>query len=568
MAADNREELAQLRRELERISGRLEELAIQASMDAVPSPPLEAPLSSPPRRPLARPGLEARIGSEWLNRIGIVAVLFGVAYFLKFAFESDWIGAGGRVLIGLFAGISVMLWSERFRRHGSPAFSHSLKAIGLGVLYLSLWASFQLYRLVPGAAAFGGMALITGSTLVLALMQDAQVLAGMALLGGMLTPALVSTGENHEVFLFSYLALLSGAAVYLCIRQGWNYLVIGGFLGTLGYYAEWSSSFYSADAFAITLFFVLLFYGIFLAPPVLVAGELPERGGAGALNLMIALLLTNAAAGFFEVYTLFDAPAHRDLLPWVVLAIAAVYLVLSRSSQVAVLRQLHVAVALGLITVAVPLKFHVHFITLGWLVESAVVLYIAARSRSMVLQIGGLAALALAIAKLIGLDEFHPDVAFWNMRVLLFAISIAITALVAHYAREDHQDALWQASAVVVTALALFGFDRELSLAILPFPGTKDQDWHGTEIALNFARSATWLAYGVAAMALGFFKRTAFYRYLALALLAVTTCKVFLYDIEQLNQGYRVISFIALGVILLAVSCAYQRDWLKLGSKQ
>ena len=570
MAADNHEELAQLRRELERIRARLEELADNAAVAETAASPRPAPA----RRFVARPGLEARIGSEWLNRIGIVAVLFGVAYFLKFAFESDWIDASGRIVIGLLAGVAVMLWSERFRRHGSPAFSHSLKAVGLGVLYLSLWASFQLYHLVPAGVAFGAMAVVTASTLVLALLQNAQVLAGMALLGGMLTPGLVSTGENHEVFLFSYLALLSGAAVYLCVARAWNYLAIGALLGTVGYYVDWSLTFYRADAFAITLFFVLLFYAIFLAPPVFVAGEVSQREGASALNMAsalnitTALLLANAAASFFEIYALLDVPAHRELLPWIVLAMAVVYLALSRWIRVETLRLLHVAVALGLITVAVPLKFHTHFITLGWLVESAAVLYIAARSRGTVLRMGGLVALALAITRLIALDKFHPDVAFWNMRVLLFAIAIAITAVVAHHARKHNQEALWKVSAVVVTALALLGLDRELSLAILPFPGTKNPDWHGATIALNFARSATWLAYGAAAMALGFFQRIAFYRYVALALLAVTIGKVFLYDIEQLNQGYRVISFIALGVILLAVSYAYQRDWLRLSSKQ
>ncbi|HEV7675145.1 MAG TPA: DUF2339 domain-containing protein, partial [Candidatus Angelobacter sp.] len=84
--------------------------------------------------------LEGTIGKLWLNRIGIVAILIGVAYFLKYAFDSGWIGAQGRVAIGLIAGIAVVVWSESFRRKGSVAFSYSLKAVGIGILYLSLWA--------------------------------------------------------------------------------------------------------------------------------------------------------------------------------------------------------------------------------------------------------------------------------------------------------------------------------------------------------------------------------------------------------------------------------------------
>ena len=61
------------------------------------------------------PDLESRIGSHWLNRIGITAVLIGVSYFLKFAFDNNWIGPAGRVAIGLLAGIAIVVWSERFR---------------------------------------------------------------------------------------------------------------------------------------------------------------------------------------------------------------------------------------------------------------------------------------------------------------------------------------------------------------------------------------------------------------------------------------------------------------------
>ena len=68
-------------------------------------------------------------------------------------------------------------------------------------------------------------------------------------------------------------------------------------------------------------------------------------------------------------------------------------------------------------------------------------------------------------------------------------------------------------------------------------------------------------------MALGFWKRSAFLRWQALILIAVTIGKVFIYDLSELDRGYRIVSFIVLGVILLAISFAYQRDWLKLSNK-
>src|SRR6202012_4868611 len=118
--------------------------------------------------------LESRIGSQWFNRIGILAVLIAAAWFLKLAIDNHWIGPRGRVLIGLLAGVGLIAWSERFRTRGYAAFSWSLKAIGSGVLYLSLWAAFSLYHLIPAAAAFAAMIVVTAFNGFMSWSQDSQ----------------------------------------------------------------------------------------------------------------------------------------------------------------------------------------------------------------------------------------------------------------------------------------------------------------------------------------------------------------------------------------------------------
>jgi uncharacterized membrane protein len=146
--------------------------------------------------------LESLIGSHWLNRIGIIAVLVGVSLFLRYAFESKWVGPVGRVSLGLLAGIAVIIWSEWFRVHAYPIFSFSLKALGLGMLYLSLWASFQVYDQISWVVAFLAMITVTASTIAMALWQEAEILALFALVGGFATPLLLYTGENRELSLF------------------------------------------------------------------------------------------------------------------------------------------------------------------------------------------------------------------------------------------------------------------------------------------------------------------------------------------------------------------------------
>src|SRR5260370_33910830 len=89
----------------------------------VPGPLPHLPVSSRAGSTRVDADLEKKIGQYWLNRIGIVAVLIGVSYFLKYAFETNWIGPGGRIVIGLLAGIGGGVWGDCFRARVSAAFS-------------------------------------------------------------------------------------------------------------------------------------------------------------------------------------------------------------------------------------------------------------------------------------------------------------------------------------------------------------------------------------------------------------------------------------------------------------
>jgi uncharacterized membrane protein len=145
--------------------------------------------------------------------------------------DNHWIGQLGRVLIGLVAGAGFIVWSERFRTKGYPAFSYSLKAVGSGILYLSLWAAFSIYHLMPAGVAFAAMILVTAFNGFMAWSQDAELLALYAIVGGLSTPLLVSTGGNHEVALFSYLLVLDVAVLVLVALRPWSRLLFGAFTG-------------------------------------------------------------------------------------------------------------------------------------------------------------------------------------------------------------------------------------------------------------------------------------------------------------------------------------------------
>jgi uncharacterized membrane protein len=114
-----------------------------------------------------------------------------------------------------------------------------------------------------------------------------------------------------------------------------------------------------------------------------------------------------------------------------------------------------------------------------------------------------------------------------------------------------------------VAGATLVGFNL---LAILTVEREIGALWTRSDANLqrSLAISGFLMAYAAALLAAGFWRRSAFVRWQGLILLLFTIAKVFLYDISGLSQGYRVASFLALGALLMAVSFAYQKDWLGL----
>lgn len=531
-----------------------------------------------------RADLEGTIGKLWLNRIGIVAILFGVSYFLKYAFDNGWIGPGGRVAIGLIAGIAVVVWSERFRSKGAVAFSYSLKAVGIGVLYLSLWAASQRYELIPPGAAFAAMIVVTASTIVLALAQNAEILAVYAMAGGFSTPALVSTGENHEIVLFSYVCLLDLAILAMASAKPWRRIVWGSFLGTWLMYVGWSVNFYDRSQRTLTVVFAALFFVIFALVPLLTPLT-KSRWHRGFSVTLLLLPLCNAAAFFLALYGMYSE--ETVTLTGYSLALAALYLLLSTQLKrradndpgvTRTVNLLHIAIAIAFITIAVPLKLNQHWITIGWLIESAVLLWVAVKTETSLLRYFAGCTLALGVCRLLFFDNFHTETLVFNARFATYLVAIAImggiVAAGERYASE-HEMPFVKAAGVALNLLALLAlsleandfFNRRME-ALYSHPAgdyTLVRQW---EIARDFSFSAIWLIYGAGLMLAGFIKRSAFLRWQALILMAVTIGKVFLYDSRELQQVYRILSFIALGVVLMAMSYAYHRDWLKLSPRR
>jgi uncharacterized membrane protein len=274
-------------------------------------------------------------------------------------------------------------------------------------------------------------------------------------------------------------------------------------------------------------------------------------------------------------------------MAWFSLILAALYLGLNasrpRSDQAGEsnLKLMHVALAIGLITVAIPIRLESHWITIGWFIESAVLLWLGGRIKSDLLNIFALTALVLGVLRLLFYDNFRPATLIFNMRMAVYVVAVAVLGLVAHQASKSQREqarTIGALAIVVLNALALVALSYEIhdyynrQIAIgFPAPAFwAAEHWsqiRAIEIARGFTYSALFMAYGAMLMLVGFLRNSAFVRWQALVLIAAAIVKVFIYDTSELDRVYRILSFIVLGILLLAISFAYQRDWLKLSKK-
>lgn len=534
--------------------------------------------------------LENRIGSEWFNRVGILAMLIGMAWFLKLAMDNHWIGPLGRVLIGLVAGAGLIAWSERFRGRGYAVFSYSLKAVGSGTLYLSLWAAFSLYHLIPPGVAFAAMILVTAFIGFMAWAQDAELLGLYAIVGALSTPILVSTGVNHEVTLFTYLLVLDVAALVLVALRPWSRLLFAAYAGTAMLFGGWWSDYYTEGQFGWTAFFLSCFFLIFAFAPRLVRVDL-EDGAPHSMwdNLALVVLpVANAALGFIAYYSLFDWFKSDWAGAFLAVGFAAFYLLLLRlpawgrlRESTALLSALHLTAVVVFLTIAIPMKASGRWLTIGWLVEGAALLWVASRVRLRLLRGLALLCLELGFIALVINNPSASTMPIFNERFGSYCVGIAVFAFAAWLVlkakadKETDESGLGSGSWPVIAAGAVLTVNFLILLAIgweihsywwtLLWRG--DGNWiqmRNYQIYAQFTYSIWFMVFGAILLGVGFWRRSAFLRWQALILMAITIAKVFVYDMSELSQGYRVLSFVGLGALLFAVSFVYQRDWLNL----
>lgn len=501
---------------------------------------------------------EAIVAGQWLNRIGLLAVAIGVSYFLKYAIDNAWIGPRGQVAAGLLAGAGLIVWSDSLLRRGLRYFADGITALGATVLYLSLWAAASYYEIASPALAFVAMIAVTASVLAIAIGRNSQRLAVLALIGGFIAPALVSTGRDAQVVLFLYLALHNAALLVPARTRDWRVLELPAFAFTQLYFWGWYDQFYTDAAAMRTLMFAALFFTQFLVLPVLRARGTgvprPEQG---------LLILANAAAFLLVLHALFW-PDARWTLTLATLALAIVHLVFARFVPAAAVqaRVLFAGLALTLATLVIPIRLEGQWITMAWAVEAAVLAWSGFALRIWHLRAAAYVVL-LAVALRLSSGSLPAATFLWNARLATAVVVAASAIAVVWRARQSRADlsasepVIIGVLAVAANALMLWALTLEVGLYFLDGGMSGQQDGR---LAHSLSISLLWTVYATTLVLVGARVGTAALRWQGLALFGMTTVKVFLADLGYLSGIYRIVSSIALGVVLLMVSFLYQRS--------
>lgn len=536
--------------------------------------PVSEGAASPFRKPEASAwrglDLEALIGGRWLNRVGILTLLFAAAFFLHYAFENGWVGPTGRILIGLVGGVALGLLGEWLARRDMRYFAEGMTALGAGVVYLSGYAAWGFYALVPQPAAFGFLAFVTAAVIGLSVRRDSQRLAALALAAGYLAPALLSTGEDAQVVLFSYLLLLSASLLALALLRGFHLLAPAALVATVLYFVRWYVEFFEPDRLLSTAFFGTLLYLVYVALP-LACGRRARR-----LRPSEIVVLALATGSFVMLLQRLLYGEHRWLLTGAVLTLAALCFALSRalgnwSAEGRRGRQLQVLFAVqavALATIAFPIRLEGDWITVAWTAEASALAIAGARLPSLWMRIfsAGLFAVVLSMAPQT-LFERADQLLFVNLRFLTLggaATGLAAAGLLVlrmfrkRKLMERTEARLWTAGLIIANIVALVAVSLETWDLVGDLVRGLDLDLD-LHLAAQVALSALWLLWACVLVGAGIRRDAPGLRWQGLALLFVVVGKTFVLDLSFLEQGYRVLSFLIVGALLVAVSFLYQR---------
>jgi uncharacterized membrane protein len=314
-------------------------------------------------------------------RVGLLVLFFGVAFLLKYAAQNSHIPIELRFLGAAMGGLG-LVGVGWYLRNRKEIFALLLQGGGIGIIYITIFASYRIAQLIPSNLTFVLLVAFALITAALAVLQNSRSLAMYAVLGGFLAPFLASSGSGNYVGLFSYYAVLNLIVFAIAWFKAWRLLNLMGFVFTFGVYTAWFIFSYRSGMLWSAAGFLLLFFVMY-----------------SVLGVLYALKQSQNLKGLVDGTLVFGTPLVSSSLAMAMMreleygiaitsvAVGIYYIVLARflwsriGEQTRLLAESMLAIGVVFATLAIPYALDGHWSSAAWALEAAGILWVSLRQQ-------------------------------------------------------------------------------------------------------------------------------------------------------------------------------------------
>lgn len=410
-----------------------------------------------------------------LVKVGVVVLFFGVSFLVKLAAENALFPIEYRLTAVAIAGIAMLAvgWRLRDKRSG---YAVALQGGGIGFLYLTVYAAFRLYHLLPGTISFALLVLIAVTSAIISVKQDSRTLAILSTVGGFLAPVLASTGQGSHVALFSYYIVLNLGVLFIAWFKSWRMLNVISFVFTFVIASMWGYKAYRPEHFSTTEPFLIAFFLIYTLLAVFYA----VRKQSNVKSIVDGTIVFGTPLIVFTLQAKLVEKIEYGLA-FSALALASYYIALAYflnkrlSNEKRLIIESFLSIGVVFATLTIPFAFESNITSALWALEGAAIVWIGARQKQWLVRAFGLVLLIVASAIFVLDLDVGLMANLISTRDYLGSIILFVAILFAAHVLHKNQDQVTQyeypfvSHALLISGMALwiiFGLAQILSLNI------------------------------------------------------------------------------------------------------
>ncbi|WP_299998161.1 DUF2339 domain-containing protein [uncultured Cedecea sp.] len=357
-----------------------------------------------------------------LAKLGIILLFLGLSFLLRYTVEHSLFPLELRLAATGLGAMALLGMGWRLR-HKKPLYALILQGGATGVLYLTVFGAFHLWKMLPMTLAFALLVLICAASVGLAVLQKALSLALLASLGGYLAPLLLSTGGGSHVGLFSFYLLLSIGILAISAWQHWRELNLLGLLFTFGVGGLWGLQSYQPEFYLSCQLFLLanvILFGVLSVALSLRAQQKGKRIVDGVLLFAPPLI------GFGMQYAITQDTRYGPALSALgfgALYITLAWLALRRFPSLGKMFVLAAAVLGGaFVTLAIPLALSARWTSMAWALEGLGILWLGMQQQQRRMSYSGTALLLLSV--LCGIKALDQTIVPLSLLTIFIVLSL------------------------------------------------------------------------------------------------------------------------------------------------